>query len=50
MFNTFNMGVGMSIVVAKEDAARALEILKANGEDAYLIGEIVSSSEKIEII
>ncbi|MBQ9103958.1 MAG: phosphoribosylformylglycinamidine cyclo-ligase [Clostridia bacterium] len=49
MFNTFNMGVGMSIVVAKENAEKALEILKANGEDAYIIGEIVKSSEKIEI-
>ena len=47
MFNTFNMGVGMSVVVAKEDAERALEILKANGEDAYLIGEIIESDEKI---
>ena len=47
MFNTFNMGVGMSVVVAKEDAERALEILHQNGEDAYLIGEIVESDEKI---
>ena len=47
MFNTFNMGVGMSVVVAKEDAQRAVEILKANGEDAYLIGEIVKSDDKI---
>ena len=47
MFNTFNMGVGMSVVVAKEDAEKALEILRANGEDAYLIGEIVESDEKI---
>ena len=50
MFNTFNMGVGMSIVVAPEDADRAIEILSANGEDAYLIGEIVESADKIEII
>lgn len=49
MFNTFNMGVGMSIVVAKEDADKSLEILKANGEDAYIIGEIVKSENKIEI-
>ena len=49
MFNTFNMGVGMSVVVAKEDAERALEILKANGEDAYLIGEIIESDDKIEL-
>lgn len=49
MFNTYNMGVGMSIVVAKEDADKSLEILKANGEDAYIIGEIVKSENKIEI-
>lgn len=49
MFNTFNMGVGMSIVTSKEDADKALEILKANGEDAYIIGEIVRSEDKIEI-
>ncbi len=47
MFNTFNMGVGMSVVVAKEDAEKALEILRANGEDAYLLGEIVASEEKV---
>ena len=41
MFNTFNMGVGMSVVVKKEDAMKAVEILKANGEDAYIMGEIV---------
>ncbi len=49
MFNTFNMGVGMSIVVAKEDAEKALEILKANGEDAYIIGEIIKGEEKVVI-
>lgn len=49
MFNTFNMGVGMSIVVSKEDVEKSLEILKANGEDAYVIGEIVKSDNKIEI-
>ncbi len=42
MFNTFNMGVGMSVIVKKEDAEKAVEILKANGEDAYIMGEIVS--------
>ena len=50
MFNTFNMGVGMSVVVAKEDADKALEILKANGEDAYVIGKIVKSDTKVTII
>ena len=47
MFNTFNMGVGMSVVVAKADAERALNILHANGEDAYVIGEIITADEKI---
>jgi len=47
MFNTFNMGVGMSIVVAKEDVNLALEILKSCGEDAYVIGEIIKSDDKV---
>ena len=47
MFNTYNMGVGMSIVVPADQAETALEILKANGEDAYLIGKIVSGEEKV---
>ena len=47
MFNTFNMGVGMSVVVAKEDANKAVEILKAQGEDAYIIGEIVKSDDGV---
>lgn len=49
MFNTFNMGVGMSIVVAREDAEKAIEILKANGENAYVIGKIENSEDKITI-
>ncbi len=47
MFNTFNMGVGMSIVVPKADAEKSLKILKDNGEDAYIIGEIIESEEKV---
>ena len=42
MFNTFNMGVGMTVTVPKNQADRALSLLRENGEDAYLIGEIVS--------
>ncbi len=49
MFNTFNMGVGMSVVVAPEDAQRSVDILKANGEDAYIIGKIEKSEDKITI-
>ena len=47
MFNTYNMGVGMSIVVAADQAEKALEVLKANGEDAYIIGEIVKGEEGV---
>ena len=44
MFNTFNMGVGMILTVAAEDADKAIEILKANGEDAYRLGVIGEGS------
>ena len=47
MFNTYNMGVGMTITVAPEDVDTALEILRANGETAYLLGEIVESEEQV---
>ena len=49
MFNTFNMGVGMSIIVPEAEADTALEILRENGEDAYIIGRIVRNAEKIII-
>ena len=49
MFNTYNMGVGMSVVVPAEQVDAALEILAAHGEDAYVIGKIVSGEEKIEL-
>jgi phosphoribosylformylglycinamidine cyclo-ligase len=47
MFNTFNMGVGMSVVVSKADADKALEVLRANGEDAYVIGEVVRGDDGV---
>jgi len=50
MFNTYNMGVGMSVVVKAEDVEKSLEILRANGEDAYVIGKITASDEKITIV
>ena len=50
MFNTYNMGVGMSVVVPANEVDKALEILNANGEDAYVIGKIVKSDTKITII
>ena len=50
MFNTYNMGVGMSAVVSKDTADRALEALRAAGEDAYVIGEIVRGEEKVVLL
>ncbi len=47
MFNTFNMGVGMIVSVAQEDADKAVDILRANGEDAYILGELVESTEGV---
>ncbi len=49
MFNTFNMGVGMSVVVDKNDADKTISILKDAGEDAYVMGEVVKSDESVEI-
>ena len=49
MFNTFNMGVGMTVIVAKEDADKTLEVLKAGGEDAYILGSVVKSEEGVEL-
>lgn len=49
MFNTYNMGVGMSVFVAKQDEEKALELLRANGENAYAMGEVVKSDEGVII-
>lgn len=49
MFNTFNMGVGMSIVVSKEDETLALRTLEEAGEKSYTMGEIVKGDSKIEL-
>ena len=47
MFNTYNMGVGMSIVVPADQVDTALQILTDNGEDAYVIGSITPNEEKV---
>ena len=49
MFNTFNMGVGMSVVVSAGDADKALGILRENGEQAYIIGHVAQSEDKVRI-
>ena len=49
MFNTFNMGVGMSVIVPEQEADKALEILRAQGENAYVIGHVAVSEDKVRI-
>ena len=50
MYNTFNMGVGMCAVVAKEDTGRALAALAVNGAaDAYVCGEIIRGEGGVEL-
>jgi len=47
MYNTFNMGIGMMLVVDKADAEKTVELLKANGEEAYIIGETVAGNDGV---
>ena len=49
MFNTFNMGVGMTVVVDKADADKAIEAIKAAGEDAYVLGELIEADYGVVI-
>ncbi|MGN1113522.1 MAG: phosphoribosylformylglycinamidine cyclo-ligase [Oscillospiraceae bacterium] len=49
MFNTFNMGVGMTVVVDKNDADKAVEAINATGEEAYILGELVEGDEGVII-
>ena len=49
MFNTFNMGVGMSVIVPHDETDTALAVLRGAGEDAYLIGEIEKTEEKVRL-
>ena len=50
MFNTYNMGVGMTVITSKDTADAAINTFKANGIDAYVIGEIIASDDKITIL
>ena len=50
MFNTFNMGIGMSVIVEKDDVDSSLEILKKSGENPSIIGEVRVSDESVKII
>ena len=50
MFNTFNMGVGMSVIVSEQDADEALRILAQNGQEAYVIGSVCEGRDKVELV
>lgn len=49
MFKSFNMGIGMALVVAPKDVKKTLSLLKSQGETAYLIGEIKKGKQEVEI-
>jgi len=49
MFNTYNMGVGMTMITSKDTADKALEVLKAQGVGAYVLGEVVRGEDKVEL-
>lgn len=50
MFNTFNMGIGLMVVVPSSQADRALEVLSAKGEKAYIIGKIAVGDKEVDIV
>ncbi len=50
MYNTFNMGIGMIVAVDKNKADEAIKILKSEGEDAYVIGELTNGTGEVEIV
>ena len=49
MYNTFNMGIGMAVIVPENEVEKALNLLKEAGEEAYLIGEVVPGNKEIII-
>lgn len=50
MFNTFNMGVGMTVIVSPNDADDTINILKSDGEDAYILGHVVGDTPGVTIV
>ncbi len=50
MYNTFNMGIGMCLTVAAEDADEAVAILRDNSEDARIIGQVVAGEERVTLV
>ena len=50
MYNTFNMGIGMAVIVSKKEAQKAIELLEQQGEKAYIIGDVIEGNKEIKII
>ncbi|MCI8469982.1 MAG: phosphoribosylformylglycinamidine cyclo-ligase [Clostridia bacterium] len=50
MYNTFNMGIGMAVIVKKEEVEKTIEILEQQGEKAYVIGEVIEGNKDIQIV
>lgn len=49
MYNTFNMGIGMAVIVPESEVEKSLKILKQAGEEAYLIGEVIEGNREVII-
>ena len=47
MYNTFNMGIGMAVIVPENEVEKAINLLKEAGEEAYLIGSVVEGNKEI---
>lgn len=50
MYNTFNMGIGMAIIVPENDKEKALKVLEQEGEKAYVIGKVIKGNKEIKVI
>ena len=49
MYNTYNMGIGMMVAVSADEADKAIRLIEAAGEKAYLVGEIMEGEKGIEL-
>ena len=50
MYNTFNMGIGMAVIIKKEETKKAIQILEQQGEKAYVIGEVTEGNKEVKIV
>ena len=49
MYNTFNMGLGMVLAVAPEDAEKTMEAIKAAGEECYVVGHVEAGEKGVTL-